>query len=628
MRETDFLYGGSNEYQPDTLHEMDVARFKSIISQYFGIYDVRWNEKTVAFYFTPNLSELENNFEQLRLRLKTENFTPKMTKEGGEYLIYILPSPKIKERSIWINIMLIILTIFTTTWAGSILWFGRMDIANNSSSIIEPILNSESVLFGFLSFALPLMVILGTHETAHYLAAKRHNINASLPYFIPLPPPFILGTMGAFISMREPISNKKALLDIGAAGPIAGFIVTIPIVLIGFYLEGLQPVALAELPKEVYIFNEPLLFSGLRTLFPSGEDTLMHPTAFAGWVGLFVTALNLIPGGQLDGGHISRALLGSKAKYLSFIVIISLFVLSFTTLFPLWIFFALFILLMGSSHPPPLNDFSPLGNKRRAIGAFCMVMLILCIHYAPISIVSLPDYELEFECENNNQVVTINGTAIFEIKVNNIGEIEGDVEFSVETKYSNSSEGHWQSEFQLFNNNNERLEDWNNFNLKEDEFFLIKIEIRPRSNINHNSRIDHHLVVNISGLRKLSSTYKISTHIGNFDLITQMQNKKVTAGEPVTFKINAKNLADQINIIDLEYNLSVPDNTTGWNAFLNPASVNLLPMNENDNQISIYFTLDTPSDLKTGTKIKIDLIGRSRLNSLAYDNIELSIEIA
>ncbi|MCK5562259.1 MAG: site-2 protease family protein, partial [Thermoplasmata archaeon] len=312
----------SDEFKSEILEPENIETIKKIITQYFRVYDTRWSERMAAFYFSLDMDpdKLESSFEDLRVNLKTQGFIPRLARESGEHIIYVVRGPKIKKRNIWINILLIIATLFTTTWAGSLLWFGRTTVLENEFDIITPLLNPGVVLFGFLSFALPLMLILGTHETAHYLAAKRHNIDASLPYFIPLPPPFILGTMGAFISMREPISNKKALLDIGAAGPIAGFLVSVPIVIIGFLLESMYPVTITELPSNVFVFNEPLLFAGLRMLFPGSENSIMHPTAFAGWVGLFVTALNLLPGGQLDGGHIARALFGNSARYISLFV--------------------------------------------------------------------------------------------------------------------------------------------------------------------------------------------------------------------------------------------------------------------------------------------------------------------
>jgi membrane-associated protease RseP (regulator of RpoE activity) len=224
--------------------------------------------------------------------------------------------------------------------------------------------------------------------------------------------------------------------------------------IIGFFLESLNPVTISEVSSELYVFNEPLLFAGLRYFFPAPENGMLHPTVFAGWVGLFVTALNLIPGGQLDGGHIARALFGENARYMSYFVIMVLFSLSILTSSFLWIFFILIILLSGTSHPPPLNDISPLGYKRRAIGAFCIAMLLLCIHYAPISIISPPEHELDFECDNSNQVVELNGTAEYSVKVIYNGEEDGKIEFSYYSNSSKSNLSDWFTEIELLDSNN------------------------------------------------------------------------------------------------------------------------------------------------------------------------------
>lgn len=614
------------DFKSPPFQQADIEKIKSIMSYHFKIYDIRWSEKTAAFYFNFNDIDFEEKFEGLRIRLKEEQFIPRVTREGGEYIIYIIRSPKLKKRRIWINVLLIIITIFTTTWAGSLLWFSRINAAGNSYNIIDPLLSAESVVFGFLSFALPLMIILGTHETAHYMTAKRYNIDASLPYFIPLPPPFILGTFGAFISMREPISNKKALLDIGAAGPIAGFFVSLPILIIGLFLESTYPVTISELPSQVIVFNEPLLFYGLRSLFPTPENGLMHPTVFAGWVGLFVTALNLLPSGQLDGGHIARALLGDKAKYLSFMVVVILFILSFLTGFPAWIFFAFFILFMGTSHPPPLNDISKLGAKRHAIGAFCMVMLIICIHYAPISELTLPEYKLDFECENNSQVVDFNGTAFYLIEVTNTAEIDGNVDFTYEMRSNNTDITEWSSEIQLKTSKNENIIDWNEFELKKGDHFKILVNVTPNQTLNYGDTINHTLKVNISGMRKHSKTYELNTHVGTFDLNIHDLDEPLYVGNTRNLNISVKNILNQINTINLTYDLNLPpgESIDDWLVTLNRPYLQLEPQEST----LIYLNVTPPDDARPGTSVVLLLNGKSELNPQAFDSIEFYLEVA
>ncbi len=612
------------EFGPDTMDREDINTLKSIVAQYFRIYDIRWNEKTGAFYFNLNKEILEENFEQLRLKLKDMGFVPRISEEKGEHIIYIVPKPKIKRRSIWLNVILIILTLFTTTWAGAILWFSRMDIDSNTLGIIEPLLNFESIIFGFLSFALPLMIILGTHETAHYLSAKRHNIEASLPFFIPLPPPFILGTMGAFISMREPISNKKALLDIGAAGPIAGFLVSIPILIVGFFLESLNPVTITEVSSELYVFNEPLLFAGLRYFFPAPENSMLHPTVFAGWVGLFVTALNLIPGGQLDGGHIARALFGDNAKYMSYFVILVLFTLSIITSSFLWIFFILIILFSGTSHPPPLNDITPLGNKRRAVGAFCMAMLLLCIHYAPISIISAPEHELKFECDNPYQVVDLNGTVEYTIRVINNGENKGEIEFSYYSNSSNSNISDWYTRLDLVNSKGNKIKRLNDFDLESKDFFTIKLTVSPNSRLNYGARINHQFKVVIMDLNKFEKTFDVSTHIGTFDINTLEPKRQAYIGNLARFNITVHNVINQTDNLTLTYNVTNKNEYSNniLKVYLIPNMVILAPY---ESRI-LELIIEIPFEAKPGL-LKIKIIGTSALESKSYDSLDLTLEI-
>ena len=614
------------------LYPADVENIKAHVSRYFRVYDTRWSDNTAAFYFTlpSDLSSLEDEFEILRMKLKNEGYIPRLVKESGEYIIYVVHSPTVKKRGVWINILLIIATIFTTTWAGAILWYGRTSV-EEGADFFTPIITPDVVLFGFLSFALPLMVILGTHETAHYLAAKRHNIDASLPYFIPLPPFFLLGTMGAFISMREPISNKKALLDIGAAGPIAGFIVSIPVLLIGFFLESIQPASIAQitesaLPSQIYIFNEPLLFSGLRAFFPTTGNNLMHPTVFAGWVGLFVTALNLLPGGQLDGGHIARALMGKSARYLSFVVVITLFILSFYTQFFGWIVFAFIILLLGTAHPPPLNDLTRLGPKRQAIGAFCMVMLLLCIHYSPISIEEINTYKVEFKCDSNYQVVDINDTAVFYIEALNSVDSDAETKFNVTYDSPNSDNSLWTTDFQIRSSSGKVISNYNKFEWKGKEGLLITVNVTPSPAIGYGGLINHKINLTLNnGIIKISRTYTLSTRVGSFYFNTTKPEREEDTQEFGKFYVTINNLLDVNDSIDLTYNLTSPDMPIkhNWTITLPVKVVHVAPQDK----VTISLTYTTPSDALPGEMLKITLHGTSNRHTEAVDSIVLTLMI-
>jgi len=341
--------------------------------------------------------------------------------EKGGMVIIVTHLPKISTRSVRVNVALLITTIITTTITGSTLWMGYRgeDFSDSfTRNLWTASTTPEFLLMGALFFSLPLMVILGTHEFGHYYMSKRYGVNASLPFFIPIPPGVsILGTMGAFISMREPIPNKKALFDIGIAGPIAGLIVAIPVTIIGFLLT--EPVEHIYTPGHGpnVAIGFPLLFSFLYIFFT--PDGGLHPTAFAGWVGLFVTALNLLPAGQLDGGHVARALLGEKCKYLSYTTLALMLIVGSFFYTP-WLILGLLILFIGAYHPPPLNDLADLDMKRKAVGVFSIVLLVLC--FTPQPIVPL-EYDVHVFAPITEATLEPGDEVNFTIYIENTGEV-------------------------------------------------------------------------------------------------------------------------------------------------------------------------------------------------------------
>jgi membrane-associated protease RseP (regulator of RpoE activity) len=257
------------------------------------------------------------------------------------------------------------------------LWISIDGVKNLWASLLP-----HYLIYGFVFFSIPLMGILGIHELGHYFVSKRHGVNTSLPFFIPLPPiPFPLGTLGAVISMREPIPNRKALLDIGAAGPICGFITSIPVILIGFFLMQEYPLYPPPGAPPSFSIMYPLLLDGLSKFFSIPSGTLIHPTAFAGWVGIFVTSINLLPVGQLDGGHVARAALKEKHKYASWAAVALM--LGLGIFYTGWLFMAFIVLLLiGTRHPPPLNEAIPLDSKSKWI--IFAVGLIFALSFVPI----------------------------------------------------------------------------------------------------------------------------------------------------------------------------------------------------------------------------------------------------
>jgi membrane-associated protease RseP (regulator of RpoE activity) len=295
---------------------------------------------------------------------------------------------KKKEKSIWINISLLIGTIITATLTGSILYMDEFDIWNNDFSGLMPnilqVFNFDNLFHGAILFALPLMSILFVHEMGHYYISRKHGVRASLPFFMPIPPilpSFNIGTFGALISSRDPMPDKKALFDIGISGPLAGFIVALPITAIGIMYS--SPASPTEPITGEVMLNGSILFTILTSSLldlPAGVPINLSLTAFAGWVGLLITSVNLLPAGQLDGGHIFRAFLGEKQKYAGWIAVIIMF-------FTGWWFFALIIVFMlGMMHPPPLNDRTVLDSRRKLLFILALIILIVC--YIPFPIYS------------------------------------------------------------------------------------------------------------------------------------------------------------------------------------------------------------------------------------------------
>jgi membrane-associated protease RseP (regulator of RpoE activity) len=272
-----------------------------------------------------------------------------------------------RKRFPWINLLLFIATIFTTLLAGT--FQQGINVFQNPSGLARGI-----------PFSFTLMAILLTHEMGHYLTSRYHGVGATLPYFIPAPS--IIGTFGAFIRMTSPILNKRALLDIGASGPIAGFVVAIGAVAIGLHYSTVVETPTLEGMK----LGSPLIFSFISELMigpvPQGFDVLLHPIAFAGWIGMFVTALNLIPSGQLDGGHVVYAVLGTRHRIIS-LAMIPILILMGMYGWPGWYLWAFLPLIFGINHPPVLDSESPLDFTRQIIGWISLAIFILTFTPTP-----------------------------------------------------------------------------------------------------------------------------------------------------------------------------------------------------------------------------------------------------
>ena len=307
----------------------------------------------------------------------------------------------------WLHLLLLVITFATTTIAGHE-WVRGF---SNKTEFSELILG--------LPYSLSILFVLGTHEFGHYFAAKIHKVKATLPFFIPFPPimGFLnFGTFGAVIKIKSPIPTKKALFDIGVAGPIAGFIASTVLIIYGFthlpgkeYLLWIHPDY--DLPTYgkgglALVFGDSLLFSFLREVFTSSKDFIPpmseiyhYPYLCVGWFGFFVTAMNLIPVGQLDGGHIIYALFGEKKQYaissvaLIFLVvfgvlglIISYFSIPLNIGWTGWLFWAVILFFVIKVKHPPVYDDTPLDRGRVIIGYLTILIFIVCFIPAPFLI--------------------------------------------------------------------------------------------------------------------------------------------------------------------------------------------------------------------------------------------------
>ncbi len=280
-------------------------------------------------------------------------------------------------------VVLFILTVLSTTQAGGSHWFFFVSAFGE-----RPAIPIASLLLHGLWYSASILAILGCHELGHYFACRYYRVDASRPYFLPVPLP-LTGTLGAFIRIRAPIPGKRALFDIGIAGPIAGFLVAVPVLLIGMHLSNVVKIP-ETFAGEVIELGEPLLFKAAEWLtfgnIPDGYSVNMHPMAFAAWFGMLATALNLFPIGQLDGGHISYAVLGRRSTTVTLIMVPCLIGLSFiSTSWVVWTVLTVGMLLVfGPRHPRVIDEEVPLDRSRLWLAAFALLMFVLCFTPAPI----------------------------------------------------------------------------------------------------------------------------------------------------------------------------------------------------------------------------------------------------
>jgi membrane-associated protease RseP (regulator of RpoE activity) len=291
------------------------------------------------------------------------------------------PPPAPRERY-WLHIGLFLATFLTTTFVGGGHWLGfKSDFGSRAVAASAGTLAVQG-----LWYSLTLLAILGAHEAGHYMACRYYRISASLPYFLPMPLGFA-GTFGAVIRIRQPLTTKGKIFDVGVAGPFAGFLVAVPALLVGLAMSTVAPLPPVFSGAEL---GEPLLFKAAEWLvwgaIPDNLSLNLHPMAFAAWIGLLVTALNLLPVGQLDGGHIAYAVFGRHSLYVTIGAIAVAIGLCFYS--PSWMVWTGLLVAMltflGWRHPPAWDDHVPLDRTRLWLAFVALAVFVVCFTPAPI----------------------------------------------------------------------------------------------------------------------------------------------------------------------------------------------------------------------------------------------------
>jgi Zn-dependent protease len=381
--------------------------YAPIISRYLRIEDTTWGDEKKG-YIVRYRGQLYNQdsalaYDELAQALRSRNVTPLFRLEEDRHVILLMNGIiQPKPSKIWGNILFFLLTVLSVAFTGAMF---------SSSALPISLSGWFNFILSGLPFAIALMAILVCHEFGHYLAGRYHKTAVTLPFFIPFPFSYF-GTMGAFIQLKEPPKNRRILLDIGIAGPLAGLIVAIPVLLLGLYLSPVDKISssipvgqifegnsilylLLKFISKGLLLPQPSTFAGLNPIIywiryfftgaplpAGGLDVTLHPIAWAGWAGLLVTSLNLIPAGQLDGGHIMYTLLGKRTTRLLPFILLTIVLLGFA--WNGWWLWAALIFFLGRSHAEPLDQITTLDPKRRALAILGVIIFILVFMPVPL----------------------------------------------------------------------------------------------------------------------------------------------------------------------------------------------------------------------------------------------------
>lgn len=403
-----------NYYQQDRIQE-NIEWINNTIRRFFIIDDITTGKEKDIYHIRYRGKfrdiDTETAYQQLENSLKDMDLSPMFREENNQQVIYLIDRLKIDAKSNnRTNLILFIITLISVWITGGLYAYDGQITGINWEIV-------KSILLNGWPFAISMIAILGAHEMGHYFAGRKHGVNVTLPYFIPLPLISPFGTMGAFINMKGMPKNKKQLFDIGIAGPLSGLLVAIPVLMIGLSLSTVHtlPKVLPEgagLQLEgnsiLYLLLKYITFGKLlpapasygsisqfeywiRYFFTGqpiplgGTDVMLHQVAWAGWAGLLVTALNLIPIGQLDGGHISNSIFGKYAQKIFFPLILFMVALGFV--WSGWWFWAFLIFFLGRIPAAPYDMITPLDTKRKIIGVITLIIFVLVFIPVPIVVI-------------------------------------------------------------------------------------------------------------------------------------------------------------------------------------------------------------------------------------------------
>lgn len=351
-----------------------------------GVLLINPESQLVASFSGQLLTDSEEAYAYLDDDLQERDLLPVFRQHEGKHVIHILTGRvNPRPRAVWVNAVLFIVTLLSVLLLGA--QMGISEIARTNEALAQQLAGNLLLnLWRGLPYAVSIMLILGAHELGHYFAARYHKISVTLPYFIPAPLIGFLGTFGAFIQLREPMRNRKVLLDIGAAGPLMGLVFAIPILFIGLATAHVGPITAGGLLE-----GNSLLYAGAKTLvfgrfLPDGSvDVYLNQLAMAGWAGLLVTALNLIPIGQLDGGHILYSLIGDRARRLYYPLIGISVALAIQT--QAWILWVVLLLLFGRTYAAPLDMITPLDRRRLFIALLSLFIFVVIFVPVPLTVI-------------------------------------------------------------------------------------------------------------------------------------------------------------------------------------------------------------------------------------------------